>query len=891
MLVLGASSAIRSADYYWVGTTNAWSTLSNWRLISTSGSVPTVLPLSTDNIFITAGTINPLLPTTALTINALTVSGSKSLDLNGIPTFTINGSVNLQSGSIINSSTTLMSIVSINNLDVTFGTSTGNLGFTIGAAAPNDKITLNITTAKFRNYGSLNCYANTSLVYKVNSVTATDNFINELGTNNFRGTFTLTINENTVATSFGESAGSDTFWKPVIINKYTNVDFSIGITNDGYSAIFKDKLTLNGESKVGTNISNLILGNQCNATFTLNNGLDLLFTKNTNIILGKYSATKQPTINIAAGNLTTLTLPASYTAGGFEAYKTSVAGTTTVNLSTIGAVILDKTSTFTGATSLTGNNISINASTFVATTSLTTSTAVLKIANTTAVTFAGDVTLSTPQFTAATLLGVAATTPINFRKNLTITQTSPITAYANTNVNGFKYAVFNGVSGNQIYSSNSLVPFYRLDINKTSGYLQLNSPLFMNYSVDNTTDIININLTSGKIVGSEINRIIVYRSRYAINGYTNNNYIAAGLVIKSNDATNLPLKKFFPLGSATNYAPIEITCNTGSNNFIAITYFNQNPQLLNSSFTGGALDVSNCEYWKIAELDANLVNLATTNLFDLDKVTLIYTIPKCTKISNSNHAVGYTYKNGSVYTPWEKLATTYATNSDGATITYISGSIGSNSKLLKQQAEMLISFSYQNVLIVNTSDVYSNPCTMSTATDGNFIFTSGPTGTNSGVVKVHPNINEGVPLFISNTASESTPYNVIINVGADGKPSNVNDLNTGELINSDNHLISNYTVTFRNSEPNPVFEQYVTNLSADGVTLPSGVTTFSVTTPVGITPTKLDVYNGDTLLGSTTSTTSPISVAGISATGSYRFVLAVKDQANQAMTITGYFLK
>ncbi len=891
MLVLGASSAIRSADYYWVGTTNAWSTLSNWRLVSTSGSVPTVLPLSTDNIFITGGTVMPLLPTSALTINALTISSSKSLDLNGIPTFTINGSVNLQSGSIINSSTTLNSIVSINNLDVTFGTSTGNLGFTIGAAAPNDKITLNITTAKFRNYGSLNCYANTNLVYKVNSVTATDNFINELGTNNFRGTFSLTINENTVATSFGESAGSDTFWKTVTINKYTNVDFSIGITNDGYSAIFKDKLTLNGESKVGTNVSNLILGNQCNATFTLNNGLDLLFTKNTNIILGKYSATKQPTINIAAGNLTTLTLPVSYTAGGFEAYKTSVAGTTTLNLSTIGAIILDKTSTFTGATSLTGNNVSINASTFAAATSITTSTAVLKVANTTAVTFAGDVTLSTPQFTTSTLLGGVATTPINFQKNLTITQTTPITAYTNSNVNGFKYAVFNGATGNQVYTSNSLVPFYRLDINKTSGYLQLNSPLFMNYSVDNATDIINVNLTSGKIVGSETNRLIIYRNRYAINGFTNNNYIAAGLVIMSNDATNLPLKKFLPLGSATNYAPIEITCNTGTANFIAVTYFNQNPQLLNSNFTGGALDVSNCEYWKIAELDANLVNLATANLFDLDKLTMFYMNPKCTKISNSNHALGYTYKNGAVYTPWEKLATTYTANSDGTTLTYINGSIGTGGKLLKQQPEILVSFSYQNVLIVNTTDVYGNPCTLSSATDGSYAFTSGLSGTNAGIVKVHPNVNEDVPLFISNTAAESTPYNVLIKVGADGKPYAVRDLSTNDLINSDNHLINNYTVTFRNSEPIPIFEQYVTNLSSDGVTLPSGVTTFTITTPVGITPTKLDVYNGATLLGSTSSTVNPISVAGISATGSYRFVLAVKDQANQAMSITGYFLK
>ena len=889
---------LNAADYYWVGTTSTWTTNTNWRLSSTGGATPATSFVigSADNVFITSGTVVPKLPTTALTILGLTVSASKSLDLNGSAGFNLTGSINLQSGSIINSSTTVTTPVGINSTDVTIGTSTGNLGFTIGAVSPNDKITLNITTAKFRNYGSLNCYANLNLVYKVNSTTPSDNFINVLGTNNYRGTFTLTINENTIAPKFGESAGTDTFWKAATINKYSNVDFSFGTTSDAYRAVFEEKLTLNGESKVGTNVSNLILGDQCNTIISLKKGLDLAFTKNTTIVLGKFSASRQPIIDIPSGNLTSLTLPASYTAGNFEAYQTNVSvGTTSVNLSTIGTITIDKGSTLTGGVTFTGNSLNINASTLSGTTLLTVSTPNLKLANTGSVAFQGDVTLTSPVFTTATLLGSSTGMATVFYKNLTVNQSTPITTYTNSNVNGFKYAMFGGASGNQVYTSNSIVPFYRLVVSKASGDLQLNSPLFMNYSVDNTTDTIKVQLYQGRIVGSETNRLIIYRSRYQISGYTNNSYIAAGLVFMSNDATNLPLKKFLPVGAATNYAPIEITSNTSNAKLLAVTYFNQNPQTLNAGFTGGALDVSNCEYWKVVEVDANLAALAVANLFDLDKVTLPYINSRCTKISQTNHAVGYSFKNGSVYTPWEKLATAFVANS-GPSLSYMAGSIQPSAKLLKQQPEMLVTFSYQNVLVLNTIDVYSNPCNISTAVDGNYAFTSGAAGTNAGIVRLHPEAYESLVLNINNTATESTPYSMNISIGSDGKPASVIDVYSNNSIKSENLNISNYTLTFKNSEVIPVYEQYVTNLGTDGVTL--SATTFTITTPVGITPTRLEVYNGATLLGATNGTTSPpqapnsaLSVAGISATGSYRFILAVKDQSSQTLSITGYFLK
>src|SRR6478752_4066570 len=105
LLVCITSSILHASDYYWVGTTTVWGTLGNWRLSSTTGAIPTILPGSTDNVFITSGTAVPAMSAAATFAN-LTVAASKSLNLNGISTFTVTGSVWLQSGSIVNSSTT-----------------------------------------------------------------------------------------------------------------------------------------------------------------------------------------------------------------------------------------------------------------------------------------------------------------------------------------------------------------------------------------------------------------------------------------------------------------------------------------------------------------------------------------------------------------------------------------------------------------------------------------------------------------------------------------------------------------------------------------------------------------------------------------------------------------
>jgi hypothetical protein len=48
-------SQLQAADYYWVGGAGNWSDLNHWRLGSSGGSIPSIVPSSADNVFFDAG--------------------------------------------------------------------------------------------------------------------------------------------------------------------------------------------------------------------------------------------------------------------------------------------------------------------------------------------------------------------------------------------------------------------------------------------------------------------------------------------------------------------------------------------------------------------------------------------------------------------------------------------------------------------------------------------------------------------------------------------------------------------------------------------------------------------------------------------------------------------
>ncbi len=55
ILLVFVTSNLYAADYYWIGGSGNWSDLNHWRLGSTGGSIPSIVPSTADNVFFTAG--------------------------------------------------------------------------------------------------------------------------------------------------------------------------------------------------------------------------------------------------------------------------------------------------------------------------------------------------------------------------------------------------------------------------------------------------------------------------------------------------------------------------------------------------------------------------------------------------------------------------------------------------------------------------------------------------------------------------------------------------------------------------------------------------------------------------------------------------------------------
>jgi hypothetical protein len=51
ILAILCTSQLRAADYYWVGGSGNWSDLNHWRLGSSGGSIPSIVPSAADNVF------------------------------------------------------------------------------------------------------------------------------------------------------------------------------------------------------------------------------------------------------------------------------------------------------------------------------------------------------------------------------------------------------------------------------------------------------------------------------------------------------------------------------------------------------------------------------------------------------------------------------------------------------------------------------------------------------------------------------------------------------------------------------------------------------------------------------------------------------------------------
>jgi len=70
ILLLLAGFQLHAADYYWIGGGGNWSDLNHWRLGSSGGSIPSIVPSSGDNVFFDANSgFGTTTPTKTITLN------------------------------------------------------------------------------------------------------------------------------------------------------------------------------------------------------------------------------------------------------------------------------------------------------------------------------------------------------------------------------------------------------------------------------------------------------------------------------------------------------------------------------------------------------------------------------------------------------------------------------------------------------------------------------------------------------------------------------------------------------------------------------------------------------------------------------------------------------
>ena len=112
ILLISLASQLQAADYYWVGGTGNWSDLNHWRLGSSAGSIPSIVPSSGDNVFF--GSYSGLGSSRKITVNANAFCNNMTWE-SGIPsvsTFEGNGVFTLTiSGNLVLAPTVTYSLI------------------------------------------------------------------------------------------------------------------------------------------------------------------------------------------------------------------------------------------------------------------------------------------------------------------------------------------------------------------------------------------------------------------------------------------------------------------------------------------------------------------------------------------------------------------------------------------------------------------------------------------------------------------------------------------------------------------------------------------------------------------------------------------------------------
>lgn len=474
------SSYFSQTTYFWHGTTSSdWATASNWSTNTSTPSVGSAVPASTDNVVIITRTRQPILDQER-TVNNFTLT-SGILDLNTFM-ITIDGTATFTAGAVNNGT-----ILKTSTGTVVFGNSSG--GPTIGA-----NIDLKAGTLTLRN----TTFNGTTILEK----TGTSNDAST-GNNTFNGITSIT-KSGTSGTFTLQNTTRDIFNNDVSFTNSGTASINIAMNSDASgSTQFNGNLTLNV-----LNTGGITFGQGSVVTSGITGGTTLLASGKT-LSTGTWTSTgaliirnftqlgtaTTHTLNLA-GTTNLLNLQRDNTWNGtvnFKAPQLSLASNT-FN----GTTTLEKSGASTNAS--TGNNVFNGLTTIIKS-----GTGALNLSNVTRDIFNGDLIVSNLASAAiqlATNSDISGATQFNGNVYLNNTSSGGITFGQGTTVT-------DGITGGtSILASGKVITIGDLAWTSTGSltirnFTQLGTGTTHNLSLTGTTNFLNLqqnNTWNGTII-------------------------------------------------------------------------------------------------------------------------------------------------------------------------------------------------------------------------------------------------------------------------------------------------------------------------------------------------------------------------------------------------------
>jgi hypothetical protein len=835
--------AMLNVSYTWNGSiSTAWNSMTNW----TPNGIPGNVTGTVDNVTIVNGVNQPLLNATSTIANLTMTAGTLNLN-----TFSLTATnVSNFNGGTINNGTINSGTASVAGVSSTYA------GTTFGATVYSRCNDIYLNGSNFSSTGSNNFIKTGSAA----------NY--SIGGNTFTGT-ALINNSGTGGLFLGGDAYNNTV-------TYTNSN------TGGIYPAYTGTTTYNGISLVCTSSSTLDPAHLGDVNYPTNGiqfgqgggASTLLNLKNIVVGGGGFTAgvlelknfTQQGTGQPSYSLTTTVNSKITFSSG---TVFNSVLTTNSPQLELNGATFNNNTTfvkTGTIANICTGGNTFglLNGTTVQHTFSINCTAGSIRLAGTNPDTYNSNATFQTGVSPAYNGFNI-------FKGNIT-------TSAANL-FGGGNGVVYMDNPNVQLFTGSTLATEYptinRLYIDKTTS-VAINNPPGIN--VINPIKI-GVNLTFITNAASIINNtsaVVIFNDNATVTNPGGLNFFT-GNIQKIGDEGFL-----FPLGKGSAYRPIQLSGTGIASANISAQYYNTPHSI--TTLNGTLLkDISNCEYWAVSSAGVTYNNIT---------VTLFWNSVTCSQINNSEMLVAEYPINSA----WSAQAGTVTGNNvDGSVFRTLSLNSSTSAYTL----------GYRSLLFLNTQSVNQTYFTITGAdnyhTNTAYPFTSGPSGTGSGIMKIHPGPSSSIGVEMGQPAStDPDPLTLTLGINSTYNLISVKmpfETNPSADLSPKFYTYSGNTLSFRLQPPSsaPVAMDITTNLINGLLYTRPG--TFSITVPSpGFNSYNLRIINlsGTIIYSQTGITASPINwTAGAAPTppaGTYKFELDIVSGGSVSNTYYGQFI-